>query len=625
MITIEDLNKIVDRYAAKFKDSYNIQGLVPTLKDTVDFHDTYLIARSYRDRVRVHAEVGGFPEKIFLNRAPNQTDAEFKYIKGNYKQNTLPVYTDFHSVIFRAWSDGNWSIKYEEDDAQFKDETLQEYLEKKIRLFGSLENYFKSAITHLRNIDPNGVVAVKPSYMEYFVDDNGEEQIDSTKLFEPQPYFYRCDQVIYRKSDYAYMILTDEKAKVEYAGRQREIGLVLEFYDDSAIYRITQTGKWVDWSFTIELIMQHDEGVVPVVELKAIPQLIGEDLVWLPEFLYACDNLDLALMNAQYLQVSIANSCFPYRVMVGNSCDFQEKDHETGQIINCQSGYLTYPDQTRRQCSACHGSGLKDRVSPMGVLLLSKEDWSGSGDKAFSDKAMYYVSPDVTALEFVKTKVTEDIDASRKILHLHTSNSVVKGSEKLTATGMTLDQKAQFSFIKPISDKIFSAFEFVIDRIGFQRYGDAYKKPTVVYPNTFDYNTEQDYLTQISEAQKAGLPPFIIYTIFHKFLQTLYYYEKKTTDVFRLIVSSDRILTMSTDEAQTKLASGIVEKWEIILHDSAVNFVDQLEEETPNLFDLELKEQVVLLQNKAKEKAAQIVSPSQKNQVDLINAIVTPQ
>lgn len=617
MILLKDLESLVAEMAKKLKENTKIENKKSLIKGVIDFHDTYTIACSYRDRVKTHAEVGGFPANLFLERAPNQTDKEFDYIKGNYKQNTLPVYTDFHSTVSRAWSDGNWSINYKEDAAIFQEDTLQNYLEKKIELFGSLENYWKAAITHLRNVDPNGVVATRPESIAGVEIDGGEIIADSTVLPEPQPYYYRCDQVIYRNPKVGYLILTDERIPILYADKMMNIGFVMEFYDETTVYRIKQTGKYTDFKFETKVFFVHNEGVIPVTELKAIPQLVERNIVYMPEFLYACDNLDLALVNAQYLQVSIANSCFPYRVMVGNSCDFQDKDTETGQVLNCESGYISYPDQTRRPCPSCHGSGLKDRVSPLGVLLLSKEDWSGSGDKSFADKAMYYVSPDVDALDFVKKKVLEDLEASRRIMHLQTSTTEVKANPNDTATGQQIDQKAQYAFIKPISDNLFSGFEFTIDRIGYQRYGEKYQKPTVTYPNTFDYNTEQDYLKQISEAQKAGLPPFIIHTIFHKFLRTLYYYEQTTTDVFRLIVSSDRILTMPSDEAEAKLAKGLVEKWEIVLHDSAVTFVDELRKEYPDLFEQDLSQQIELLQGKAKDLAKSIVSPSQSLQTSV--------
>lgn len=623
MVDPKELEYIIKECVSKLKKSYKMESGKPVIKEDADFHDTYKAACEYAERVKIHAEIGSFPERLFRERAPNQSEKEFKYMKGNFKQTTLPVYTDFYSTISRAWSDGNWSITYQDDEPIFKDNTFQQYVENDIRVLGSLEKYWKGLITHVRNVDPNGIVVVKPEPQEVIIDNStGEFIIDTSVLPKPQPYYYRSDQIVYDDEEVGYMVLTEERSDVELYNKTQKVGFIFEFYDDSAIYVIKQTGKFTDWTFNVEEYFRHDWGKVPATKLKAVPQFIGDKLVYIPEFLYACDNLDLALMNAQYLQVSISNTCFPYRVMVGNSCDYEERE-DNGQFNSCNGmGYITRSDQSKHQCPKCGGSGLKDRVSPLGVLLLSKEDWSGQGDKSFADRAMYYVSPDVTTLEFNKSKIEEDTNNARKILHLHTSNTWVKGSERLTATGMTLDQKAQYAFIKPISDNLFSGYEYILSAIGYMRYGDKFKAPTFVYPNTFDYNTEEDYLTQLSEAQKAGLPPFIIYTIFYKFLNTLYYYEKKTADVFRLIVKADRILTMQSDEAQLKLAKGLVEKWEIVLHDSAISFVNELLETNPGLFEMDLPKQVDLLIAKSKEVSNGIVSPSQSLQQSTVSSIL---
>ena len=311
--------------------------------------------------------------------------------------------------------------------------------------------------------------------------------------------------------------------------------------------------------------------------------------------------------------------------MVGGECTYSEKG-ENGDYNNCTGGWITTiteEGQGRHMCPACFGSGLKDRVSQVGgVLLLSKEDWSGSGDKSFADKAMYYVSPNTDNLEFTKVKILEDLEAARRIMHLQTSTTEVKANSSGTATGQMMDERAKDAFVKPISDNLFSSLEFTIDRIGWQRYGAAYEAPVIIYPNTFGYNTEQDYLKQLTEARAAGMPSFLIYTIFLKFLKTLYFHEQETTDIFRLIISADRILTMSNDEANIKLSKGLIEKWEVVLHDSAINFVNELRVEVPSLFDMDLQEQITKLKDKAKALSDSIKSESQTNQQEIITNIV---
>lgn len=585
-----------------------------------EYYITYKEAIKFRDRVNVHAEIGIFPEHLFKAKAPNMTDVEYTYLKENYKQTTLPVWVDFISTISLPFQDGNWSIQYHEDDSAFvtSGETLQAYVENDIDKYGSLENFMKYTVPHLKSVDANGVIVVKPAYIPKV---NDTDDVDTGELLKPQPYYYRCDQIISKGEDY-YLILLDERSEVTYSNAKKKVGFIFEFYDEYNIYRITQVGDYVDFKFTIELYFSHNEDKVPVNEFKGIPKIVGNSIVWMPSFIYACDNLDLALMNAQYIQVSCTFACFPYLVMVGDDCDYETSDSASGQVINCVDGHLDYPNQQRRKCPKCNGSGMKDRTTPFGRLLLKKGDnWSGEGDSKIAGQAMYYVSPDTTALEFVSTKIEKDTAAARDIMHLQRSNTIVKGSENKTATGESLDQKAKFAFVKPQSDQIFEMYEFIYDRIGWQRYGDKYKKPVINYPNTFDYNTEEDYINRIVDAQNAGYPPYIIQTIFYRYLHTLYFHEKRTSDVFTLINHVDRLLVISQDDINLKLTRGLVDKWEIVLHDSAISFVDELISENAKFFEQDFEVQKQQLIDKAKKKTTELTAstPAQTTVNDIIN------
>lgn len=621
MYNEKEIKTIVDSVIEQVKKQYPPNNRV-TKPETPEYYTGYKESISYMERVKNHAEIGIFPEKLFLNKAPNITPVEYDYLKGNFKQTTLPVWVDFISTISLPFQDGNWSVVYSEDDSVYETskETLQQYCESGIKKYGSLENFMKFSVPHLKSVDANGVVAIKP----YEVHKLEDGKSDTSKLLEPQPYYYRCDQIVSKLEERYYLILLDERSEVKYSNAVKKVGFVFEFYDENVIWRISQTGEYVDFKFEYEIYFEHNEGVIPVNVFKGIPKVISNEVIWMPAFIYGCDNLDLALMNKNYLQVSISFACFPYLVMVGDDCDYEYHDTESGQLIRCNEGWLELPNQTRRKCTSCYGSGMKDRVSPMGKLLLKKgESWKGEGDKSFAGKAMEYVSPDTTALEFVEKTVDKDTEAARGILHLQRSNSKVQGSENPdTATGQSLDQKAKFAFVKPQSDQIFDMYYFCYNRIGWQRYGNKYKAPVLTYPNTFDYNTEEDYMYRIVEAQKAGWPPYMIQTIFYRYLHTLYFNEKKTMDVFSLITQSDRLLVISQDEINIKLTRGLVEKWESILHDSALQFVESLVSENKGFFGLDFTEQKKQLIQKAKDKAndiAKAATPEQSAVDDILN------
>jgi hypothetical protein len=128
------------------------------------------------------------------------------------------------------------------------------------------------------------------------------------------------------------------------------------------------------------------------------------------------------------------------------------------------------------------------------------------------------------------------------------------------------------------------------------RYGQDFKKPKFTYPTTFDFVTESDIIAQLKAAVDGGLPPFVIYSIIYRYLQTLYFNDQTTASIFNLIVRADRLLTLSNEAIALKMARGVVHDWEDILHTSAINFVNELIDENPKFLEQDLvkqKEQLI--------------------------------
>lgn len=555
------------------------------------FYPSYPVIVDYAERIAVHAEVGKFPEKLFLERSPNQEEKEFEYVKKNYKQTTLPVFIDYISTISRPFHDANWNIDYEEDEDKFKaDLQLQDYVGKKIPIHGSVENFVKFIVSQRKAVDANGIIVVKPHKLFTTTNQAGEEVIDGDVLNEPGPFYYPSKKIVsFKEQDHA-MVMLDEKSLVTYQNRNQKKGYKFEFYDDDKIWIIEQVGKFVDWKFTITEFYQHEWKRVPAIKLMGVPQVTEEGMIWQSPFLYITDILDLITLNASNLQMSINTCVYPYRVMIGDVCEWKD-----GEGNCCQDGSVSRIDPKKGEititCPGCHGAGLKSRISPLGTMLLKPKTRLEDGDSSFTQKPLEYVSPETTTLTFLENKIAKDEEKARKILHLQTSNSIVKGSENLTATGMTLDMKALYAFVKTVSDQTFFIWEFIVDAIGFMRYGKEYKKPKFTYPTTFDFVTESDIIAQLKAAVEGGLPPFVIHSIIYRYLQTLYFNDQMTANIFNLIVRTDRLLTLSNEEVALKVARGTVHDWEEILHTSAINFVNELIDENPKFFELTMDEQ----------------------------------
>ena len=93
---------------------------------------------------------------------------------------------------------------------------------------------------------------------------------------------------------------------------------------------------------------------------------------------------------------------------------------------------------------------------------------------------------------------------------------------------------------------------------------------------------------------------------------------------FNLISQADRLLTMTLDEINLKLSKGLVDKWEVVLHDSAINLVNALMMENPAFFEQDFDTQLAQLVERSKNIAAniQLTTAAPFNAQSLVSNIV---
>lgn len=573
-----------------------------------EYYPGYLMSVEAMDEISAHAVKGHYPERLIAVRAPNMTDIERKYIYDNFKQVTLSVYLDWINTIKRAYSDNNWALEFPDDTGE--EGGFRWYVEqgmKNTRTRMTAEDFLKNIIPSVKTLDAQGYLVVKPEKIKTETIDG--EQVIASDMIDPIPQYYSSKQLHGYADGEWYLFLTHEKSIVTVGGRPEQSGFVYELYDTDAIYRIIQIGAKKDYQYRVDEYYSHEQGECPVKILGGIPEYRDGNISYLSPFSFVTPILDEALLDANMLRGVKATSMFPYRVMVGNICEHKmEIVNDRMEVeIKCCDGRGWFDDfghNTTVKCPSCGGSGLKDRISPYGVMLLRPEDITGQSELKVTQPAMYYVSPSVDVPQFTREEINAAIREARRVLHIRDSNTQVKGAEDMTATGMVIDEKALYAFIKPIADQDFELFAFILKWIGIQRYGEE-QAFILTPPISFDFKTEYDYLTEISLAIKNGLPPFVVHTIVLKYLKTLFYNQLESASVFNLIVQSDRLLCLDDEEVALKLAKGIVMDWEVILHDSAVSFIMDLVRLNPRYLDQPLESQITALQEMAKAKAAE--------------------
>lgn len=577
-------------------------------KKLPEYTPTYLHAVEMMERIQVHAVWGIVPEKLLRKRAPNQTEEEVQYGLNNYKQISLPVFTDLLSTIQRAFFDNNWSIEYPEQSG----ETLQEYLETGIKntpLQMSLEEWFKGVVPDISMIDAMGCVAIRPWRIST-VEENGE-QVISGDAFEPIPYYFDSTQVVGYKEGEWYLFERKDRSTVYIGDRPVQEGLIYEFYDKTTVWIITQVGLKKDYQFDYLPFYTHDFNEVPVTRLKGKPQYLQSETIWQSPFLAAVDILDDMLMDTIFLRSAKATCVFPHKVMIGNDCEYKMEINGQTECCNGVGHFWDGNKGINIDCPGCGGSGLKNRLSPNGVIILKPPTALKEGELKSTQKALEFVAPGTDTPIFLREEISKYLDQARAILHLRTSASEVKGSEDMTATGKAIDQRAMYAFLKGISDRIFGIYEFTVTMIGKIRYGENFKGAVVTYPISFELKDEAEYLNDIGFAIERKVPPFVVQSIIYKYLQSLFYNSGDAGAVFELLLQADRLLLTPTEDILIKQRSGLIADWEVILHDSGITLVRTIIREDPGFLKKDIGVQVETLVQRAKDKAAEIKPVSQ--------------
>lgn len=633
-LTIEEINKVVKRFAYMYKgwnEAQRSAPLNPITKQRVgvsqypEYWDGYNYAAKMYDSILPHTRPDVYPEHLLSVRAPNQTEQQAQYIKANYKPTTLSVFEDFKATVSRAFADQNWSIKYmPEMDERFGEDTFQKFVNEEIEKFGSVEAFVKTMLPTLKLVDPNGIIAIEPDEVETVSTEETQTEVISNDLLKPMPEYYSCKSIVGQKFGEYYLVITEDKTEVKAGSKMERSGLVLELYDDANIWKIYQTGKKSEMEFSEPVLyFNHNLGYVPCHKLQGMPQMINGEICFQSPFITAVPFLDQVVLDESYLQISKATSAFPFMVALGEVCDFIDREGN-----KCVDGQLFDPiNGGYRTCPSCSGGGLKSRFSPTGMLLIKPKTSVSEGDTGISGEYLKFVSPPMDTLNFLRVEIEAQMKKARAILHLPSSDSTAGVGEAVTATGSLNKMRSLYAFLKPISDQLFSLYEFILVTTGKMRYGDLFGGVSLVYPTTFDISTPSDYLAVIGEGIAAGVPPSVTFSNVYNYIKAIHYTDEETSAIYDLIIHADELLLMSSADIAARVANGTVEKWQDVLHFSAPQLIMELirnyipTEEAPQFTDLPLQEQVIQLRNIAAGKVREQLDPIQQAQRDLLNGI----
>lgn len=586
-----------------------------------EYFPGYRFRAELRERVRPHAELGHVPARLLERRHPHMSAEEGNWLRDNWKQTTLPVFQDFKTTLARVFHDANWDVDWSRtDEARVSEQTLAEYVAA-LPLWGSLEGFWKTVLPDLKLTDANALLVIRPRAVPRVpsAEDPTVLVADSAQALEPVPVVYECTRVVGEEPGEWYLVELPERSVVTWGGKNQPVGRVFELYDRERILRLVQVGALTDYTFRAEDYFVHNYGQVPAWYLGGVTELRDGRTHQVPRFRYATDLLDLALLLEQYHNAVLAKCAFPHKIMYGTICD-HAWTNAAGEALTCAGGTAYDPaKQGYVTCPACGGSGLRERLSPLGVLLVRPPSTEKQNDAALPQRPLEFVAPDVAVPRLLMEQISLYESKARRILHLHESSTRVTGAEQQLATGMLLDEKARLDFLQPEAWQLFWLLEQMLRAINWQRLGvrDNQRQPVVSYPIAYDFQTEGDYLAQLAAARNSGAPPVVVEQTLRRYLRAVYAAEADQAAALDTLLAADRLLALSADEVARLRAARVVTPAEEVLHFAGVNLLTQVAaahvetDEEPTFWTVPLEERVATLRAAA-EAAVPVSAPADR-------------
>lgn len=560
-LTEDQVREIFDRQFAIMKPFVKDGVLGPDKGKLPEPWVGYAAAWHQRRELGVHIVNGDFPDHLFEKRAPNQTDEELEWLRGNFKQTTLCVELDLENTVARALHPRNWSIEFEDDPAS-KD--VHDYVTYGIREWGGVAPFLQYAGLRLKLQDAMGVIAVLPSNIAVLEENDGTQVQDMSAIMDPDIFYFKCEQLWGFEYDKWYLLRLHTNSWVD-SYKKQQTGVLCWLVDGENVWRIEQVGRPSDWKFDIRLEFRHGVGEAPCINLMGTPSVKEGRLVWESPYLAPKDLLDIALMNANYLEASMQTVTYPHTVMIGDPCDFV--DEVNGAM--CVNGWIDYDKgetHYRVPCAACKNTGQKGRLSRLGKLVINRNPDSTSPDQVTAQNALAFVSPATDTLQFTAEHITRYEAKARAIIHLPPAEPTTgKTSEEATA-----HEKARDAFVKTICDQLFLIHRCIVSWIGKMRHGPEWEGFSLRPPTNYDLRTDADHLDEIAQAKEKGLAPWRIELVENQYDAGKYGGDPATLKMLAVISRADRIKNMTMQMVQAEAATGRVFPWEIRLNNDAV-------------------------------------------------------
>jgi hypothetical protein len=511
-----------------------------------------------RETMFIHTR-GKNPGEILTRRRPNEDDDVKRYRLAIYEPITKGSMNRAIDKLFRIFQGANFSISVSDE--------LNTYLSEQKFDGQYFYSYIQKYVVRRMIEDPNGYLVWVPV---------GDGLVNPAAKVDVQPVLIMSDEIKVLDENVITWESEDEKSMVRVNGKMVESGEIYYSLTDTGYFKHVQFGQKHEHKFETFLIYEHNIGSVPAV-------ILGGDYTD-ENFFDSYFSAFIPFANEAIRQYSdwtavMTTSAFPYREEMAETCSAK----------GCRDGVIYNPDNDEHErCGVCKGAGKVISRSPFGVFMREKGNAAMGGNTDSSEPMLRFISPAVDIIEYSGNAWETLLKKAEQSLHLNVIDESQSGIAK------QIDREDSFSQLTKISNNIFD--ELIYKSLLFiEAYRNVVEPvaPVIVKPISFSMKTESDLITEITTLTDKNAPVAFLVESTKDLARKRFSGNKSVTRMVEILVSYDPLFNIKTTDKQMLLASGTIQKADLIrslyayrtlTNLVALNGTEFLEQPLPDLF-----------------------------------------
>lgn len=546
-------------------------------------HVAYEEVNKIYSALRIHAN-GEMPAELIQRRRPNEPPEILAYREQLYEAVTKETFSRIITCLQKIRRSADWSIRFPEKISAkiAKDETPQEYFDKRYPAFTSLTNWLFSVCLKNYLIDANAVCTVIP------LDTNPQEK---NIYLRPFPFIFNSDQVYeYQENDYC---VIESKDKASYLlsdgktwNRDGKIFWVITYLVVQKWEQVNSKGDMV-----AKIDFTHNLGYMPAFKLGGVfLRSIDATYIYESRIQPIVPRLNKAAREDNDLDVTIVRHLFLEKWEYA-SFDCPKCVQHTGKMLD---GSV---------CGTCKGVG-KVVGSPFQSHLIKP---AGIDEQAIPVPPAGYIGKDIGIVQHAQERIEAHTFHALAAVNLEFLAKV-----PLSESGIAkaYDRDEGSNTVHSVAEDLVSITDKIIAISYDYRYTvtvpDTEDRkdmlPEINVPERFDFSTIGQLMEEYKLAKDSNMNAIIVSKMEAELVSKRFSTDPGMKDELLTILRLDPFSGKSSDDKMTDSQNSFVTKEDSVISSNIVQFVRRAVFEDPKFYSLPIDQQQEKMVEYAKEK-----------------------